>query len=94
MMILKKLCQMVFRQNDLQNQEMQRLYYLENAFINYSGGVLFIIKNTLARSAALEKEDPATSRVLHDIATYLNAVVLAGQLDIQPRTLPRKKNTP
>lgn len=75
-----------------EKHEIQRLYCMENAFINYDGGVQSIIDKSIICSEALKYKNPEASQILQDISHYLNAVINAGHIDIYQHQSLNKKN--
>jgi len=64
--------------------ELKRLQILENAVVNYSGGVFNLERKALAGMLRLENNYPEVSEVLAEIAHYLHGLIEAGRLRDSP----------
>lgn len=65
----------------LPTSEWRRLRLLENAVINYGGG-LFTLLGRVENQATLHQKDcPEVAALLSEIAGYLHDVAIAGHLD-------------
>ncbi|MDH6631319.1 UNVERIFIED_ORG: hypothetical protein M2355_000610 [Lelliottia amnigena] len=64
--------------------ELKRLQILENAVINYSGGVFTLERKALAGIVHLENNNPEVSEILAEIAHYLHGLIEAGRLRDSP----------
>ncbi|MCG3100556.1 hypothetical protein MAQ58_13980 [Enterobacter sp. DRP3] len=65
--------------------EFKRLRLLENAVINYSGGMVVLSHRIRLQKQKIIASDPATAQLLNDIANYLSDVALAGALSLPER---------
>lgn len=63
-------------------KEKLRLMLLENAVINYGGGVHSLIARSECAAKRLQDSDPVCALLLKDIHRYLRDVVKAGKLEI------------
>ena len=71
-----------FNENQL-NDPMYRLGVLENAVINYGGGIVHLQERVLKAAKPLRLSDPETARLLEDVARYLRDITSAGELDLE-----------
>lgn len=62
---------------------MYRLGVLENAVINYGGGIVHLQERVLKAAKPLWLSDPETARLLEDVARYLRDITFAGELDLE-----------
>ncbi len=82
---------MLFNKNkrELKNicasNEIRRLQLLENAVINYGGGLLQLELRAANQATILRQREPETAELLDDIALYLHDVAATGRLDIYNR---------
>ncbi|MES3576146.1 hypothetical protein [Enterobacter cloacae] len=59
----------------------RRLRLLENAIINYGGGLANLQQRARLQAEKLKVVNPEASKVFADVAYYLRDVAKAGQLD-------------
>ncbi|WP_435952407.1 hypothetical protein [Dryocola sp. BD626] len=64
--------------------EFYRLSLLENAVINYAGGMVQLEARARAQAELLSEVAPDAAELLNDVATYLHDVAECGHLDIPP----------
>lgn len=62
--------------------EFRRLSLLENAVINYAGGMVNLEARARVQAKLLTEVAPDASKLLNDVATYLHDVAECGRLDI------------
>lgn len=60
----------------------RRLSILENAVINYGGGVNSLRSRALQYADVIDCDYPEVSVFLRDVSAYLRDVVIAGDLDV------------
>ncbi|HDX4051635.1 TPA: hypothetical protein ROG05_004067 [Enterobacter soli] len=63
-------------------EEFKRLRLLENAVINYTGGLTVLRDRILIQKEKIAVVDPVTTLLLDDVATYLRDIALAGLLSL------------
>lgn len=68
-----------------------RLQLLENAVINYSGGIVRLEFRARGAANSLHDSEPEAAELLNDIVRYLRDVAAAGQLDIGTWQEPLQK---
>lgn len=71
----------------------QRLYMLENAVINYGGGLAALLHRAEAQAVLLQTDKPEAALLLRDIAHYLHDVAETGQLDLTDKQTFRYERT-
>lgn len=59
-----------------------RLRILENAVLNYSGGIVELEARCRKSSSKIRCTDRAVADVLNDVANYLRDIAVAGRLEI------------
>lgn len=64
--------------------EWRRLKLLENAIINYGGGMAQLRQRAETLALAREDLDPEANQLLTDIVRYLRDVARTGKLDTEP----------
>lgn len=64
------------------SDEMHRLLLLENAMLNYSGGLVNLTLRARQQARELQESQPEAAQLLKDVACYLHDVEVCGQLDI------------
>jgi hypothetical protein len=62
--------------------EFQRLRLLENAVINYAGGLTALEKRIRNQADLIAGSDPATALLLNDMVNYLQDIALVGTLPL------------
>jgi hypothetical protein len=68
--------------------EWQRLRLLENAVLNYAGGLPDLLRRVDGQVAAATGLPADTRALLQDLAHYLRDVARTGQLNLQRRARP------
>ncbi|WP_222864771.1 hypothetical protein, partial [Serratia marcescens] len=70
-MFLKKYRELSCAQPEDPMDEFKRLRLLENAVINYSGGLVELGNRIQSQKKRIVTSDPTTASLLNDIVTYL-----------------------
>lgn len=68
-----------------------RLQLLENAVINYGGGIVRLESRARGAAESLHKSEPEAAQLLNDIVRYLRDVAAVGKLDIVAWQEPSQK---
>lgn len=61
--------------------EVRRLYLLQNAVINYGGGIKYLEYKTLDQAKVLIEKDPETAALLMQVSHYLRDVGVCCKFD-------------
>lgn len=61
--------------------EVRRLYLLQNAVINYGGGIKHLEYKTLEQAKVLSEKDPETAALLMQVSHYLRDVGVCCKFD-------------
>lgn len=70
-----------------------RLMLLENAVINYGGGIVHLESEVRGAAESLNDSEPETAQLLNDVVRYLRDVAKAGELDIDDWQEPPHKRS-
>lgn len=61
-------------------QNVERLFLLENAVVNYGGGLVQLEQRARTQAIILKESSPEIALLLADIANYLHDVAICGKL--------------
>lgn len=64
-----------------EQEQIRRLHLLENAILNYGGGLANLKRRAKFQAKKLQGINPEASEVLYDVACYLRDVESTGKLD-------------